>query len=117
MDTLADFPANRRKAISQGGQASGSVSKKTSYVVVGSSAGSKAAKAEELGIPMLDEDQFRQLPMHRTSLMNNSSCAQQRRHAAVLLLTGTGHPEVFLMTKGIPPGCPRGYYEQAFGGG
>jgi DNA ligase (NAD+) len=33
----------------------GSVSKKTSYVVVGDSPGSKAAKAEELGVAILDE--------------------------------------------------------------
>lgn len=33
----------------------------TDWVVVGENAGSKAAKAEELGIPMLNEDQFKQL--------------------------------------------------------
>ncbi|MEL4505874.1 NAD-dependent DNA ligase LigA [Luteococcus sp. H138] len=47
--------------ISRGGKASGSVSKKTDYVVVGENAGSKAAKAEELGRPILDEAQFLQL--------------------------------------------------------
>ncbi|WP_369811092.1 NAD-dependent DNA ligase LigA [Quadrisphaera sp. DSM 44207] len=45
----------------RGGRASGSVSKKTSFVVVGDSPGSKAAKAEELGVPVLDEDAFRLL--------------------------------------------------------
>ena len=45
----------------RGGKAAGSVSKKTDWVVVGENAGSKAAKAEELGIPMLNEDQFKQL--------------------------------------------------------
>ncbi|WEV41416.1 NAD-dependent DNA ligase LigA [Bifidobacterium sp. ESL0682] len=44
--------------VERGGKASGSVSKKTDYVVVGENAGSKAAKAEELGVPMLDEAQF-----------------------------------------------------------
>ncbi|TPF93406.1 DNA ligase [Bifidobacterium sp. UTBIF-68] len=47
--------------LERGGKAAGSVSKKTDYVVVGANAGSKAAKAEELGIPMLNEAQFAQL--------------------------------------------------------
>ncbi|GGM90751.1 DNA ligase A [Terrabacter tumescens] len=47
--------------ISRGGKASGSVSKKTDYVVIGANAGSKAAKAEELGLTILDEAGFRRL--------------------------------------------------------
>ncbi|WP_280468037.1 NAD-dependent DNA ligase LigA [Nocardia cyriacigeorgica] len=45
----------------RGGKAAGSVSKKTAFVVVGDSPGSKAAKAEELGVPILDEEGFRTL--------------------------------------------------------
>ncbi|MDY3110989.1 MAG: BRCT domain-containing protein, partial [Lachnospiraceae bacterium] len=41
-----------------GGKASGSVSKKTSFIVVGENAGSKERKARELGIPILTEDDF-----------------------------------------------------------
>ncbi|MFC2373781.1 MAG: BRCT domain-containing protein, partial [Parascardovia denticolens] len=61
--TLEDFSRESAKEAieSRGGKAAGSVSKKTSYVVVGANAGSKASKAEALGIPMLDEDQFKTL--------------------------------------------------------
>ena len=45
----------------QGGKSAGSVSKKTDYVVAGTDAGSKLAKAEELGVTVLTEDQFLEL--------------------------------------------------------
>jgi NAD-dependent DNA ligase len=47
--------------VAHGGKSSSSVSAKTDYVVVGEKAGSKAKKAEQLGIPMLDEEAFESL--------------------------------------------------------
>ena len=47
--------------VTRGGKASGSVSKKTDFVVVGDNAGSKADKAEQLGVPTLDEAAFEKL--------------------------------------------------------
>ena len=44
-----------------GGKTSTSVSKKTDYVLVGSDPGSKLAKAQELGVPVIDEARFKEL--------------------------------------------------------
>ena len=55
--TLEQFTRDEAKAMieAQGGKVSGSVSKKTGYVVAGEAAGSKLRKAQELGIPVLSE--------------------------------------------------------------
>ena len=61
--TLAGFSREEaEQAIrAAGGHPAGSVSRKTDYVVVGESPGSKAQKAEQLGVPILDEEAFRRL--------------------------------------------------------
>jgi DNA ligase (NAD+) len=61
--SLEGFSRDQAKEaiLSRGGKAAGTVSKKTDYVVVGENAGSKADKAEGLGLKILDENGFRYL--------------------------------------------------------
>jgi DNA ligase (NAD+) len=61
--SLEDFSRDGATAAIQarGGRSAGSVSKKTDFVVVGESPGSKADKAEQLGVPVLDEAGFKVL--------------------------------------------------------
>ena len=58
--TLENFTRDEASEIIEkfGGKTSGSVSKKTSYVLAGEEAGSKLAKAQSLGIPVITEAQF-----------------------------------------------------------
>ena len=58
--SLENFSRDEAKEaiLSRGGKAAGSVSKSTDFVVVGANAGSKAEKAEQLGLRILDESQF-----------------------------------------------------------
>ncbi len=61
--SLNDFPRDviSEKIISFGGKITSSVSKKTDYVILGENPGSKLTKAKELGIKLLDENQFKRL--------------------------------------------------------
>lgn len=61
--TLEHFSRDEAKEaiLVRGGKAAGSVSKNTSYLVAGDNAGTKLDKAEQLGVPVLDEDGFREL--------------------------------------------------------
>ena len=59
---LSDFTRSKAKEIieSFGGKVSGSVSKKTDYVLAGEAAGSKLDKAKDIGITIIDEKQFKE---------------------------------------------------------
>jgi len=61
--TLAKFTRDEAKKMIEdaGGKVTGSVSKKTDYVVAGTDAGSKLDKAKELGVPVIDEKEMERL--------------------------------------------------------
>jgi DNA ligase (NAD+) len=61
--TLAHFTRDEAKKMIEdaGGKVTGSVSKKTEYVVAGADAGSKLDKAKELGVRVIDEKELEQL--------------------------------------------------------
>jgi DNA ligase (NAD+) len=61
--TLTHFSRDQAKQMIEdaGGRVSGSVSKKTDYVVAGADAGSKLDKAKELGVPVIDEEEMKKL--------------------------------------------------------
>ena len=61
--TLAHFTRDEAKRMIEdaGGKVTGSVSKKTDYVVAGADAGSKLDKAKELGVPVIDEKEMEKI--------------------------------------------------------
>ena len=61
--TLANYSRDEAKKMIEdaGGKVTGSVSKKTDYVVAGADAGSKLDKARELGVSVINEDEMRSI--------------------------------------------------------
>ncbi|MCM0619757.1 NAD-dependent DNA ligase LigA [Nocardioides bruguierae] len=82
--SLEDFSRDSAKEaiLSRGGKAAGSVSKKTSFVVIGENAGSKAEKAEQLGVPILDEDGFKALLEHGPAAVTEAEDPEAPEDAA-----------------------------------
>jgi DNA ligase (NAD+) len=72
--TLAGYSRDSAAAAvtSQGGKVTGSVSKSTSFVVLGDNPGSKAEKAQKLGVPILDEPAFEVLLTHGPDAVRHS---------------------------------------------
>ncbi|UKA55769.1 NAD-dependent DNA ligase LigA [Arthrobacter sp. FW305-BF8] len=77
--TLEGFSRDEAKEaiLVRGGKAAGSVSKKTSYLVAGDNAGTKRDKAEQLGVPVLDEDGFRELLANGPAMTDGDGAAAE----------------------------------------
>ena len=90
--SLVDFSRDGAKEaiLARGGKASSSVSKKTDYVVVGDSPGSKAEKAEQLGVPVLDEAGFKLLLEHGSRLSAQPCAAATTRSATAACSSANG---------------------------
>ena len=90
--SLAGFSRDEAKQaiVTRGGKAAGSVSKKTDFVVVGENAGSKADKAEQLGVTILDEAGFRRAARARTAAPRPARGGRRRRWGGGRLVTRAG---------------------------
>jgi len=80
--SLEGFSRDQAKEaiLARGGKAAGTVSKKTDYVVVGANPGSKADKAAELGLRILDEAGFRALLAFGESAANSERDLMNQDH-------------------------------------
>lgn len=83
--------AAKDKILAAGGKVSGSVSKKTDYVVAGQAAGSKLDKAQSLGVKVIDEDELLALlGSQNTEVSQISEEKTQKDHKTELLVGQTG---------------------------
>lgn len=91
--TLEGFSRDEAKEaiLVRGGKAAGSVSKKTSYLVAGDNAGTKRDKAEQLGVPILDEDGFRELLANGPAVTDDLGVADEAGADGVA--AAAGEPE------------------------
>jgi DNA ligase (NAD+) len=87
---------------SRGGRVTGSVTKKTSYVLVGEDAGSKAAKARELSIPQISEAELVALPPVLAAAAAEKAAAAEAAAAA-----GIAEPVKPKRAKKAKPAAPK----------